>query len=97
MAKCMNFSESFYAGDYETYDSVPRKKRPTCVIEAMMGLRRREWGCLCRSIGMSPTHSDAWEVLAELRERECMACDGYESPITVYLDPDGDIFVTVYE
>lgn len=95
MAKCMSFGTEFYTGGFETYDSVPTSDRPTSLIQALYSMPESQWEELCESLGTSAEHADPWEVLADLESSEAMSCDGYESPIEVYLSEW--VSVTIYE
>lgn len=97
MAQVMSFADDFYTGSLETGDFVPRSDRPTAVIQAPASMPDEPWAELCREWGHDPVTADPWELLAVLRDAEVMSCDGYEGPITVYLDAAGDISVTIHE
>jgi hypothetical protein len=81
----MSFSDEFYTGNYETYDCVPKSKKPTSVIQALYSMADDDWKTLCDDTRHDPEICDPWELLAELQDNESMSCDQYSSPIRVYL------------
>jgi hypothetical protein len=101
MAYGLSFSEAFFTGDTDVYYMKPSES-PTNVFQAILSLPKKERLGIARDVLKSPhpvmaCMSDSFEfnVLDKIRETDL--CDDLRSPITVYIDPDQNYSVTVYE
>lgn len=102
MAYSLSFSDSFFFPDCPIED-IEISDEPTTVLQAVMSIDRETRALIARdllgSAGAAEWYADQegfiYEVMDKIRETD--TCDDLSSPITVYIDPDGDYSVTVYE
>lgn len=94
---------TFFVGDGEpSMDEMEPSEFPTSVWQAIISLSREMQIEVAREVFGSKNperyvNSESFfaDVLAKIEETDL--CDGFESPITVYIDPDQWYSVTVYE
>jgi hypothetical protein len=100
----LSFTEPFFSGEYETGEHIPPSDKPTSVLQAIVSLPlevKKE--IAIHVIGVdsrwADRHINAYYFYYDLldRVRETDLCDGYESPVTVYIDPDQNYSLTIYE
>ncbi len=99
----LSFAEAFFTGDgtCDIYD-MPTSDRPTNVYQAIISLPLEDRIAIARDVlgSESPEitaegESFGFDVLDQVRDTNL--CDGYDNPVTVYIDPDQYYEVTVYE
>src|SRR5262245_56304627 len=95
--KCLSFAESFFYGEGEgPYDLPWPAKRPTTVCQALVSMPEDEFRECCEHLGLDPDgEAVVNDIIDVIRRTDC--CDGYDSPVTVYIDEDGWFSVTVYD
>ena len=101
MSYSLSFSESFFADETFPYDTEP-SDRPTTVYQAIISLPKAEKVAIARDVMKSPhpvlyvqSESFACDVLDKIRETD--TCAALDSPVEVYIDPEGWYSVLVYE
>lgn len=102
MATCLSFSESFFTGE-EDYYSIETTERPKNVLQAIVSLSVADKKRIAKEVfNVADENLEIvinsemfdFDVLEKIREND--SCDGYCSPIRVYIDPQGWLSVTVY-
>lgn len=94
MTYALSFSERFFLSrDSETVRPSPQ---PTCVYQALLSMRQETWDAMVRDVfGGHPAQLDALTVLEKIRETD--TCSNLDSPVQVWIDPEGRYDVLVYD
>jgi hypothetical protein len=93
---CLSFSEEFFYAEGEgPFSLPPPSDRPASVCQALVSMPEAEFRACCDRVGV---HPDGEAVINDLIDviRRTDSCDDYSTPVTVYIDEDGDFSVTVY-
>ena len=70
--------------------------RPTSVEAAVTGMSQETWAALAEEVfGVDPSQLDVETVLRRIQETN--TCGNLDSPVEVYIDPEGEFSVLVYE
>jgi hypothetical protein len=89
MSHALSFSPDFFGREKPT-------PRPTSVEQAIMSLSQETWAALATEVfGVDPSQLDAETVLRRIEETN--TCRNLDSPVEVFIDPDGDFTVLVYD
>lgn len=96
MAYALSFADSFFWGDGSVAPEELRPSdRPTSVYQAILSLSDDEWAALARELfGVQPDFLDIETVLDRVLSSN--TCRNLDSPVEVYIDPDGDFTLLVY-
>ena len=97
----LSFSEAFFSGTDDIYEVKP-SDRPTSVLQEIISLPKRDRVEIARYVMKSKhpvlyTQSESFDFDVLEKVRETDSCDGYETPIRVYIDEDRDYWVDVYD
>ncbi len=94
MSYSLSFSDSFYCeGDP---DCLMPSDRPTCVYQAILSIQDDQCNQIAREVfGIDPQHLDPMAVLDRVRQTN--TCSDLESPVQVWIDPQGSFDVLVYD
>jgi hypothetical protein len=97
MAYGLSFSPEFFEGRDRSGDTEPPEmSRPRSVADAVMRLSQDTWNELAENVfGIDPSQLDLAAVLSKIVETN--TCHNLDSPVEVYIDPDGDFTVHVYD
>lgn len=88
----LSFSPEFFVGPHDL-ELDWRGSKPTTVYQALMSMPSDEWKAMSRDV----FEQDDVDPLAALDKiRETNTCNQLHSPITVYIDPDGQYTIDVY-
>lgn len=89
----LSFSPEFYQDGERPPASLAR---PYKIADAIMGLSQDTWNELAeRVFGVDPSQLDLSMVLAKIEETN--TCRNLDSPVEVYIDPEGEFSVHVYD
>lgn len=93
----LSFSPDFFSkretGDHE---SPQAPHRPRTISEAIMALSQGTWDELAEQVfGVDPSQLDLSMVLSKIEETN--TCRNLDSPVEVFIDPEGDFTVNVYD
>jgi hypothetical protein len=89
----LSFSPEFYR-DGEAEPAA--QSRPRSIADAIMGLSQDKWNDLAeRVFGVDPSQLDLAMVLAKIEETN--TCRNLDSPVEVFIDPEGEFSVHVYD
>src|ERR1700754_1842622 len=90
----LSFSEEFFSGEGDPYEVEP-SNHPTSVLQAAISIPftlraeiAREVFGLNEEVALVYADDEGFAFDLVERVRETDLCDGYESPITVYIDED---------
>ena len=93
MPHALSFSSDFFRSDAE---EATDRGRPTSVEQAVMGLSEEAWAAIAEQVfSMDPSQLDVETVLRRIEETN--TCGNLDSPVEVFIDPEGDFSVLVYE
>lgn len=98
----LSFTEDFFFGHTDYYE-IESSEYPTNVLQAIISLPRETQIAIARDVlgALTPEfcidNDDSFPLDVLEKIRETNLCDGYESPITVYIDEEQYYSVTVYE
>lgn len=105
MSFSLSFAAGFFLAEGEPYDrsdlALNAQGKPISVYSAIQLLQRDEpetWLDLAREVfGMTerPEFLTPEAVLDKIQETD--TCDDLSSPVSVYIDPEGDFQVSVYD
>lgn len=92
MTHGLSFSPEFFSEN-----ELPRTVRHPCTVsEAVMNLSQDTWNDLAELVfGVDPSQLDLSMVLAKIQETN--TCRNLTSPVEVFIDPEGDFTVNVYD
>jgi len=91
----LSFTQDFFWGNVPIEKLKP-SSRPTSVYQALLSLPHDQWAELAREVfNCPPDNLDVETVLAKVIETD--TCANLDSPVRVYVDPDGWFSVLVYE
>lgn len=92
MAYALSFAPEFFWGDGPLRPS----SHPTSVYQALLGLTPEQWTAIARDVfHCSPDHLDERTVLDRIFQTN--TCRNLDSPVEVFVDPEGLYVVRVYE
>jgi hypothetical protein len=93
----MPYALSFLPEFFHREDSERSGMRlPTSVEQAVMRLSEETWAALAEDVfGLDPSQLDVETVLRKIEETN--TCRNLDSPVEVFIDPEGDFSVLVYE
>jgi hypothetical protein len=90
-----SFGPDFYWGDYSLENVVPKSHRPTSVVQALASMSNATWARLARQVfGCSPDHLDLDAVMARVVATD--TCGNLNAPVEVWIDPEGDFTIRVF-
>jgi hypothetical protein len=98
---CLSFSDEFFFGTTDIYEIEP-SDRPTSVLQAIISLDKKTRVQIARDILKEPhpvlySQSEEFDFAILDKVRETDLCDGAESPVVVYVDPEQAFSLTIYE
>lgn len=78
-------------------ESVPEpSKKPTSVLQAIVSLAQHEWNRLARELfQIDPAYLTIDDVIAKIEKTN--TCRNLDSPVEVYIDPEGDFSLLVFD
>lgn len=92
MSYALSFAEDFFVYDD---DRVGRNERPTCVYQAILGLRVETLRDIGRDVfGLAVGQVSPEAILEKILETN--TCSNLDEPVEVWIDPEGDYRVAVY-
>lgn len=98
MSYGLSFTEAFFTGEEETTET----DRPTSVLEAIENLPLKTKLGIAREVLKSAhpvqcvrSESFAYDVLDVVRKTD--TCSNLDSPVRVWIDPEMDYFVEVWD
>lgn len=94
----LDFTETFFFGKGYDYYTLPEpSETPTCVLQALVSMHPDDWAAYCLMV--LEVHGDAECTLSDAmgKVREVCTCTSPRSPVEVWLDPEGDWRVLVYD
>ena len=95
MSHALSFAPEFFWGKGPRKQLKPSAK-PTSVAQALLNLSDVEWAALARNFfGVEPADLAIETVVQQVIETD--TCENLESPVAVYIDPEGWYSVLVYE
>lgn len=93
MPYALSFSPEFFR---QEDCGPPDVRRPTSVEQAVMNLSEEIWAALAEDVfGLDSSQLDVETVLRKIEETN--TCRNLDSPVEVFIDPEGDFSVLVYE
>lgn len=95
MAYSLSFTQEFFTGPYATYEHIPHTREATCIVEALTNMKDREWKQACKAVGLNYKHTDVWDMLIKIQETN--TCSNLDSPVEVWIDPEGHHTIWVGE
>ena len=97
MTHGLSFSPDFFSGsEIQGHESPREVQRPRNVSEAIMSLSQETWNELAEQVfGVDPSQLDLSMVLSRIEETN--TCRNLNSPVEVFIDPEGDFTVSVYD
>jgi hypothetical protein len=92
-----SFSEEFYYAEGDSDGSeIPNPNRPISVYQAVKGMSDDQWNELAREVfGIEPDFLDTEMVMEKILETDTVT--DLRAPVEVWIDPDGDFRIDVYE
>ncbi len=99
----LSFSEDFFTDETFPYDT-EKSKHPTNVYQAIISLPRSELSAIGRKVlGIPSRNISFWldsesmgsDILDKIRETN--TCSNLNSPVVVWIDPEGDYQVKVWD
>lgn len=94
MPYALSFSERFFLPDDP--EQITCSDKPTSVYAALLKMRQETWDRMAREVFDSdPDRLDLLFVLDRIRETN--TCSNLDSPVQVWIDPDGWYDVLVYD
>ncbi len=103
MSYSLSFSEEFYTDETFPYDT-KKSKRPTNVYQAIISMPVSEVRQMAKDVfGIKEDRFGYWyhsesfgsDVLDKIRETD--TCSNLDSPVRVWIDPEGNYSVLVYD
>ena len=97
MAYALSFAPEFFWGDGSIApEDLPRSDQPTCVYQAILSLPDDQWAALARDVfDCKPDDLDPETVLCRVQETN--TCRNLDSPVEIYVDPDGYYTLFIHE
>ena len=97
MAYELCFTEDFFAREGELDGYVSPSNQPRSVMQAIASMAGPDWTSLAYEVfGLdSPDYLDPHAVLTMVRETN--TCSNLNSPVYVWIDPDGVFTLPVYD
>ena len=97
MAYALSFAPEFFWGDGEVApDQLPRSERPTSVYQAILSLTDNQWAALARDV-FNCLAGDLDPETVVLKVQETNTCRNLDSPVEVFIDPDGCHTLLVFD
>ena len=91
----MAYGHSFGPEFYYPSGREPRKtRRPTTVAEALASMSEKEWQAACKEVGLNPEYAGIDDMMTIVKETDLVT--NLDSPVSVWIDPDGWHTVEVY-
>ncbi len=93
MSFSLSFAPEFFCrgDDFEPGPS----DRPTSVWQALESMSDEDWHSMCQDLGLSPDFTDYDTIIDMIRETD--SCSNLNSPVKVWIDPEGHHTVLVYD
>jgi hypothetical protein len=89
----LSFSSDFFRSDDA---EAAAGGRPTSVEEAVRQLSNDAWAAIAEEVfGVDPSQLDIETVLRRIQETN--TCGNLDPPVEVFIDPEGEFSVLVYE
>jgi hypothetical protein len=97
MTYALSFARDFFWGDPSgSQEQMDSSKHPTSVCQAIISISQQEFRTLAREVfHTEPECLDVATVIEKIRETN--TCRNLNSPVEVFIDPDGNHSILVYD